>query len=341
MTTGRRSAIVLGNLFGVLAVLIAAAWLWLQVPGSPRPDFSALLMDDPGAALRGVQWPGQVSSCRIPYQVRIGQIDPQFEVPASTLEAALLEAFALWEQHAPKPLFQLSSRRAATAVNLHFDDRQADTAALVRGHAIRARAASELERLQRELESNSAHYRARSDSFRSQQHAYERDQRLHARQVAAFNAAGSSDHQMRRRLLAEQDRLGLEGERLERALQSLAEAQRALVRQRERYNREVVLLNEQHANLNARSAERGRVTSGQYLRVGQHARIDVHVAASYEDLVWVLAHELGHALGMGHVAGARSVMGEVYARSYQRPRGRVVLSEQDIEALEAVCTQRW
>ena len=64
-------------------------------------------------------------------------------------------------------------------------------------------------------------------------------------------------------------------------------------------------------------------------------RIRVFRYDSAEDLVFVLAHELGHALGLGHASQSGAVMSEV--STFDDRAGPPGLHPRDVEMLDARC----
>lgn len=319
---------------GLLVVVVALAlsrdeetgrdWLtWL--PGVPRHSFAH-------------------QDCGIPIHVRLGEVDPRFGFDADTVMAALAEAASLWQAHAAVPLFVESDHRYAMAVSLQFDERQqaANTRRSLRGR---------IESDRRQLESDEAMLQHWSSRIEAARRAHERDGeelgrrvQRHETEVAAWNADPARRTDARRRALE------VEGAALQSALADLERVGRELNADIAAYNRRATDARERaeefrtqvsRYNLNSSDAP---VESGRYsYRRGEGRRIEVYRAESHDELVWVLAHELGHALGLGHVDEPGAIMHALLHDGGELQPGRarpIGLAEADRAALLAVCGAR-
>jgi len=100
---------------------------------------------------------------------------------------------------------------------------------------------------------------------------------------------------------------------------------------------------QEHTNVDAVNVDAGKeMVAGRYIRRNGIREIEIYEYSSFSSLVAVLAHELGHALGLGHNNNPQSVMSP---SSEQRDEDSSVstsgtsisLSTDDISALRTQC----
>jgi ribosome-binding protein aMBF1 (putative translation factor) len=259
--------------------------------------------------------PGQVrhsfahAPCAIPVHFALGEVDPRFGFDRLTVMTALVEAANLWQGFSEAVLFLESDHPRAMTVSLRFDERQAsaNTRRSLRGG---------LDRDQRQLESDQEMLRHWGERIESARRAHERAgeelaRRVRARErdVASWNAGEGARTEVRRRALeAEGTALRMELDELERRGQDLNADIAA-------YNRRAEDMRERAEEFGTRIAQYNQASSADPVETGRYSynraagrRIKVFRAESFDELVWVFAHELGHALGIGHVEEAGAVM---------------------------------
>ena len=87
------------------------------------------------------------------------------------------------------------------------------------------------------------------------------------------------------------------------------------------------------------ASQAGRYSEEGFTRNGRvedvRRRIEVYRYESIGDLVTVLAHELGHALGLGHAGTQGALMSEVSTSADGDPPP--ILRPRDLAMLEATC----
>lgn len=265
--------------------------------------------------------------CEKPIVYMRGDVDPRFGVSDSELMSALARAADVWNEAAGKTVLAAGEpgTPGGVPVDLVYGTEQ-KTAEL--GEAI--------DQVQVEFEKRKQDVEALRDEFVAAKSAYEvRVARFdeaataYHEQVRYWNAQGGAPEQEFQALEEEQRRLEKEQEALQGLAQSLNELS-------DRVNTAVNALNTAARAINAKVGvynERAGedFDQGHYQHDGEDARITIYQFDSEEDLTRILAHELGHALGIGHVENPESIM-----YSYNIGEG-LVLSEEDRRALKEAC----
>jgi hypothetical protein len=279
--------------------------------------------------------------CAIPVHYALGEVSPGFGFDRFTIGTALADAVRLWQAESDAPLFIESLHPQAMQVDLNFDERQAGA---VERRSLRGR----LEVDQGDLEREQATLQAWAERIGRDQAARERRaaelrSRLerHEAAVADWNAGRAARTEAGRRALeAEGAALRAELAELERGTAEFNADIEAYNRRAEDTRRRIADMNARVERYNATAADEP-VESGRYsYDPEQGRRIEVFRAASYDELVWVLAHELGHALGIGHVDEPGAVMHPLLHEGGELEPGRalpVALSAADRAALFGVC----
>jgi hypothetical protein len=241
--------------------------------------------------------------CGIPVHFTLAEVDPRFGFDRDTVMSALVEAANLWQALSDRVLFLDSDHRYAMQISLQFDQRQqsANTRRSLRGN---------LERDRLELEA--------AETLLS-----EWNERIEAAKRDFERTNGRRDRAELERMLADLNADITAYNRRATDMQQRAEDFRTRVA---RYNE---------------AAADAPVESGRYSYSREDGRrIEVFRAESFDELVWVLAHELGHALGIDHVADPGAVMHAMLHDGGERSSGRarpVTLGAADRAALAEVC----
>jgi Matrixin len=254
-------------------------------------------------AAGAVAWTQRSVPCGAPILYRLGPIDPRFGLSDSEVRAALAEAEGLWERAVGRDLLAQGAAAALT-VNLVYDERQQTTQASERLR----RATRQARDTHAAVGQSYAHWRetydTRARDFMDAHAAYQERARAHTAQVVQWNARGGAPPEVHASLEAEgrwleATRRQLESDRatLERVgatVQSLAERGNAIA---EAHNRDI-------ATFNALYGAPRQFRKGEF----DGRNITVFEFHDLRDFTLVLAHELGHALGLGHVDDPAAVM---------------------------------
>ncbi len=185
------------------------------------------------------------------------------------------------------------------------------------------------ESVKAELEAVKARYEKAKVAYEAAVYTFEQKQSSHSQQVAYWNGKGGAPEAEYQKLVksrAEVDGLyaSLETQRLQ--VNALSEQATALV---DAYNRLVKQINSGIEVIN-RSAD-AEFEQGEYIVEGGRREIRIYEFDDRTHLVRVLAHELGHALGIDHDDNPESIM------YYLNVNEGLTLSNSDLASLRAVC----
>jgi hypothetical protein len=270
--------------------------------------------------------------CTEPIEYSLGTFDKRFGLTQNQFLSALAQAEAVWETPSSKNLFAYVPEEGELSVNLIYDYRQEATEVL--------------NELENDVKSEDARYKAlQADYLRlKSEHArvrgeYERALSLFETHNLAYEASimrwNSGPRTSKQEFEAlESERRALEIEiaslrAIESRLNSLVKEVNVSVGKLNTLARELNLNVEEYNEIGASRGE--TFTGGLYTSDRNGERIDVFEFENQAKLVRVLAHELGHALGLEHLPTRGAIM-------YELNQGEAAkATAADIEALEALC----
>jgi len=277
---------------------------------------------------------GPAAACQTPIAYAIGEVDPRFELSRGELGIAIRDAARLWESAAGRELF-VHRPDAELRIRLEYSKPQRTTERIrdLESGAADLRERIEdlegrLETAKRRLGQATADYRRRARAFEQDRQAFrDRLERLKAREDPPAEEVAA--------LRQRRERLRERAQRLEARRREVQDRKARVNRLAVEANSLVLRHNEQVRERNelARPAEQFR--QGQFEPSDRGGgEIAIRQFAGAGELRFALAHELGHALGLGHLDDPRALM---HARLEERERPRLVLTEADREALRRVC----
>lgn len=334
-----------------LVVLAALVWLYLAPDAdrsaAPRATVESrsgerelLPQEAPGASA------ASALPCDVPLAWRVGEIDDRFELSAAEVERAVRRAAASWERAAGRPLFS-PDPAAGLPIHLVFDERQ--RVAVERGRRDRELARSraqiearraEIVELREQLERDRARYESRVRDL-------ERRAAAHNQAVSRWNERGRVPAEVREEMRAE--RAEIDAEKRALAVLSgelrtrgdrLSEAEKELQRRIDEHNRRSEQFDRTSPPIPVEAgmySEHARMRNGRVVSVDER-QIEIYMVPDGDALARVAAHELGHALGLGHATEPAAVMGEVYDFRTDGENG-LELHAADVELLRARCPE--
>lgn len=259
--------------------------------------------------------------CQLPVSWRIGQLDPNFALTLEQAEQAAHNAAAQWNNALGIELFRYDSIDGFP-INFAYDERQQQ----LLQQAL----------LQRNIARYDDNINARLAKLRQQAARLQQQQQ----EFAALNQQFANDVAAFERHVASAS--GSERSALQQQQQQLKTRQQQLQQQAERLNAEQAQLNREQAYLQDTVADRNALLPEQQaivtapevglMQIRNRSReMTIFAYKTLQDLQLTMAHEFGHALGVGHTEGTDDVMH--FAITNQQS----ALTAADIQALKTQC----
>lgn len=279
--------------------------------------------------LAGAYWYRLTAAeCPVPLAYRLGNVDPAFDISADEALAYIATAEAVWEESVGRELF-VYDQQAAFPINFIYDERQetANIEEYQREHLDAEKERSNqvletVELLQAEYETLSVAYEARVQAYEERLVAYNTE-------VTTYNDRGGAPAEEFALLEDERAALHTESAALNQTVKELQSLVDKINQLAEHGNTLIAEYNHGVAAYNTRYGEAREFTQGDY----QGDEINVYKFSTEAELISVLAHEFGHALGIGHVEGTSSLM--YYLLDVTDTSS--ILSAEDLAAYYHVC----
>jgi predicted Zn-dependent protease len=249
------------------------------------------------------------SSCDAPIRYKIGTIDDRFNITKEQFKQDVEEASSIWSTAAGKQLFVYDPEGPLT-VSLEYDERQSLN--------------SQINELDTKLDEQNKKLEPEIAAYEQQVAAFKQKATQLNNEIDEWNKKGGAPMDVYKGLVERQKALQAESRQLQARASELGQSTEA-------YNSEVQELSQTVDTYN--EALKFKPEEGIYIQDQEGRRIIIYFYNTKTELVHTLAHELGHALGLDHIANTKAVM-------FSRTNNAVILTDEDLSALTEVCRKR-
>ena len=272
-----------------------------------------------------------IKPCAKPITYSIGSVDPRFGVTNAQFAADIVQAKSLWEQAAGKPLFT-ESASGSLVIDMVYDYRQEATVQLQKlGFTITATQSS-YDALNQKYTSFQSQYATEKTNLATEVARYNTTQTAYNTEANYWNSNGGAPPAEYQKLNQEEGTLKTEESQIQTDQTTINQLALTI-------NGLITVINNLAAQLNSTATTYNNVGAqtgsefeeGVYISGVTGQQIHIYQFNNQTELIRVLAHELGHALGFVHVTDPNAIM-------YRINQGtKIALAPADIAQLDQVC----
>lgn len=263
---------------------------------------------------------------------RLGAVDERFGLSENDFLLAIEEAESVWEGRVARDLFEYEKEYGTVVISLEYDYRQAAVDRLRNlGFSISKSRAS-YDSLKAQYDAMSGGVGQRRSSLESRISAYQTAQEHYNEMVQVWNGRGGAPASQFEKLQVQKASLIEEAQRIQseqRNINSDIDTINALATTLNRLADELNIEVERYNAVGRANSE--EFEEGVYESTLQGETIHIYEFENRAELVRVLAHELGHALGLDHVEDPDAIMYQLNQSDSIRP------TEADVDELKRVC----
>lgn len=269
-----------------------------------------------------------VSPCSVAMGFKVGEFDTRFGISKQEFINEIETGSKIWEDAIGKNLFMYSESGPLT-INLIFDERQARTVDVGYLALEIENTKAAAENLKNTYEKDRITYEQNALSFTSDGETFKASYKIYEDKVATYNAQGGASQ-------SEYDAMMTELARLQNESKLLEERRQKLLIDMDTINGHVVKYNELVSYINglikkSNSLGGKKFTEGRF--VPSSNTIDIYQFNDRTKLRRVIAHELGHVLGINHNDNVYSIMYSVNSANSTN------LTNEDITSLKVACAR--
>lgn len=268
--------------------------------------------------------------CASPLQYSIGGFDDRFGISRKQFLDDAKIAADMWAAVAGKPLLEYSDS-GSLKIDLIYDNRQQATVDIQHIGANIKDVKSVYDSEKAEYDALAKRYLSVKSSIDTKVASYKAELAAYQRQVATWNSGGATKQDVDS-LESKRTKLNSDANAINTATQTLNSLASQVNSKAASLNQLAHKLNLSVKDLNEVGASTGvEFDEGEYVSDENGQRIDIYQYSDNQMLIRVLAHEMGHALGLDHVDDPKGIMYPLNQSTNMSPTAK------DVSELKSVC----
>ena len=279
----------------------------------------------------GYYYANNIQPCEKPITYSLGTIDPRFNLTKEELLNDLATAEKIWESPINKQLFEYSPT-GTLKINFIYDYRQQSTEAMKKIGIVINDDQSTYDILKTKYNSLNNSYNIEKSKVDALVTTYNLDKSTYEKDVSYWNSQGGAPKS--EYSILEQKKIDLENQ-----LKIINQSKDSLNQMVDIINSAGIILNKLIAELKLQVNTYNTVGSsfgktfdqGEYISNSNGTKIDIYQFDNTNQLVRVLAHEFGHAIGLDHIDNPKAIMYYINEGINEK------LTTDDLSALKKEC----